>query len=77
MNFIDIMDFIQALPQTKQEWAQAAVDTAGIAVTTLWLTGAHQLTNGLLQTGLAAVTFLSVSYSFYIKIKDRNKTKKP
>jgi hypothetical protein len=76
MHWTEIMEKMQAMPQNKEEWVQAAADTAGVTVTLLWLSGGHQLANELLHTCIGVVTLASVTFSLYIKYRNYRKSQR-
>lgn len=69
MQWTDIMDIAEILPHTAQEKATAGADLLGVVMTTLWLSGINHLSvDTWLHTGIAVVTFASVSFSLGLKI---------
>lgn len=76
MNWIDIMERAQAMPQTAEEWFVATSDAIGITVTLLWMGGVQQVADSFMHTCIAMATLASVSFSFYIKVKTYRKEQK-
>lgn len=76
MNLNELMARIQSIHFTATEWAQAAGDSLGITVTTLWLVGLHHAVDGVLHTVIASVTLASVSFTLFTKVKGHFKDRK-
>ena len=72
------MQIAELLPHTVEEKVTASADLLGVVMTTLWLSGLNHLAvDTWLHTGIAVVTFASVSISLATKvinaIKERRK----
>lgn len=69
MQWTDIMDIAELIPNTAQERAAAGADLLGVLMTTLWLSGFNHLSvDTWLHTSIAVVTLASVSFSLGLKI---------
>ena len=76
MNWIHtLMEHIQALPETTEEWLSFGADTVGLTVTILWVTGAQHLFDAMMHSGIAVVTLASVSFSLYTKVRKHRQDK--
>jgi membrane protein implicated in regulation of membrane protease activity len=70
------MERLLSMPQTTDEWVAATADFVGVTITILWLSGAIHFASIMLHIGIGCVTFLSVSFSLYLKVKNYLKSRK-
>jgi hypothetical protein len=76
MHWTHLMERAHTIPQTAEEWFTAGSDAVGVTITLLWLSGAQQLADSMLHTGIGLVTLASVTFSLWSKVRTWRKDEK-